>query len=1147
MKNNIRKNIPVVNLFKAIILLILFIIPLSVSAQDKKQTDSNPLFTFEFVNTPIKQVFDYIQSKSDYVFLYYGGVVSSTQKVTVKVKKQNIETVLQQLFKNMPVSYSIKDRQIILKKAEGNGKQAVQQRKKKTIRGVVIDESTQDPIIGAAIMVKGTGTGTTSNMDGNFTLQCNEGDSLSISYIGYQDQTIIVKSGNIYAVTLREASEMLGEVVVTAFGVGQKKESVVGSIVQVKPDDLVVPSSNLSNAFAGRLAGVTSFQRSGQPGADGSTFYIRGISTINESARGPLIVIDGVEASTGDLNALDPEVIEGFSILKDATATAMYGTRGANGVMIVNTKSGANMEKAAISFRIEGNVAMPTDIPEFADAPTYMRLFNQAVENYGTGSIPYTQEQIDGVINHTNPYLYPNVDWYNELFKKAAFNQKVNFNVRGGGKRMDYFMNVNVNHETGMLKDRSIEFYSFGNNIDIMRYTFQNNLNLHIHKNSTISLNLGVELRDTHGPAANVGQIFTNVMNNNPVDFPMFYPTSSYVGEEGITSEYVKWGYTENADTGNPLAELTKGYSDSFASTVRANLRFTQKLDFITEGLKFGALVSFKNWASTSRTRTSGYNRYYLKKPLLDENGKVTNLILASASQEQNYNLGTSTSTTGDRTFYIQATLNYDRVFNDIHNVSAMLLYNQDEYNVNNPNNDLISSLPKRKMGVAARLSYDYAHKYMAELNMGYNGSENFAEGHRWGFFPSLALGWTISREKWFEGATDYIHHLKLRGSYGLVGNADAGTRFLYMPVVNLQGSGAWVTGDGEVSSGAIKGPVYSRYENKNITWEVGYKSNVALEIGLFNSLNLTFDYFNELRTDIFQQNNTVPNYFGTANSAIYGNYGEVKNWGFEVTADYGKQITKDLTVQFKGTFSFARNKVLKYAQATSKEYPNLNIIGQSLNKYQGYIYTGSLMTEEDLVNGPSHQISGNMAAGDIRYVDLPNIYGETDGIINDNDRQYLGHPTVPEIIYGFGPSVKWKNWDFSCFFQGVANTSLMMANFHPFGKYDNRNVLQFIVDDFYDTTSENPNIYASYPRLTKLDHANNTVNSTYWLRNAAFLKLKNAEIGYSWKFMRVYVNGSNLLTFSPFKLWDPEMGGGSALRYPTQRVFNVGIQMSFK
>ncbi len=1010
--------------------------------------------------------------------------------------------------------------------------------------GIVMDANTQEPIIGANILLKGTSTGVITDMDGKFKINAKAGDVLLISYMGYKDKEVKLAKVRLLSVELSEDSQALEEVVVTAFGVGQKKESVVGSISQVKGRELQVPSANLSNSFAGRVSGVTAFQRGGEPGNDGSSFFIRGISTF--TATNPLIIIDGVEASAGDLNALDSEVIESFSILKDATATAMYGTRGANGVMIVKTKGGENLERAAITARVEGYVSMPTKLPKFVDATTYMGMYNEAVTNFGTGSKLYSQEFMDGVAKGLDPYRYPNVDWYDELFKDATMNERVNLNVRGGSKRVDYFINANFNHETGMLKGRSKELYSYDNNIDVKRYTFQSNINAHLTSTATVSMNLGVELRDTHGPSVGVGTLFGAVMNNNPVDFPILYPIDSPVGSWDATSEYYKWGAYTGGNNGaavNPLAELTKGYSDGFSSTVRANFKYDQKLDFITKGLSFNALVSFKNWAESNTTRDRGYNRYNLKETD-PKTGK--HLLEVVDGTENSHTLGANRTNTGDRSFYFQASLNYDRTFNDVHNVSAMVLYNQDQYDSDNATTDLVATLPKRRVGLAGRVSYDYAHKYMAEINVGYNGSENFAKGHRYGLFPSVALGWNVSEEAWFAKLKNVVHNLKLRASYGLVGNADSGTRFMYLPIVHLQhGDNGFTTGDGDANL-SLNGPLFGRFENKKITWEVGYKTNVGFDLGLFNSLNLSFEYFYEDRKDIFRQNLAIPNYIGVSNAQVFGNYGEVKNWGVELSADYGKQFTKDFSVQFKGTFSFARNEIVKDAVGFNPNYPHLSSIGQSLNMNMGYLYDGHLFaSEEEIKNSPTQMISGNIAPGDIKYKDLPNKYGEADGLINSNDRVFMGHPTVPEIIYGFGPSFKYKNWDFSFFFQGVANTSLMMSGFHPFGKDVNRSVLKFIADDYW--SQDNQNIHAAYPRLTKIDHENNTTASDYWLRNGAFLKLKNAEIGYSWKFLRVYCSGSNLLTFSPFKYWDPEMGGGSGLSYPTQRVVNFGVQLNFK
>lgn len=1013
-------------------------------------------------------------------------------------------------------------------------------------QGVVIDANTSDVIIGASIRLKSNpDKGTITDIEGRFRFTASPGDVLEITYIGYKTKEVKLGNVSLLTIEMSEDAQALGEVVVTAFGVGQKKESLVGAVTQIKSEELRIPTANLSNSFAGRLTGVTAYQSSGEPGNDGSTFYIRGISTF--TATSPLIIIDGVEASQGDLNALDPEVIESFSILKDATATAMYGTRGANGVMIVKTKGGESLERAAITTRIEGYFAMPNRLPKYTDGATYMEMYNEAATNYGAGGSLYSRDKIEGTRLGLDPYLYPNVDWYDEIFKDISFNQRVNFNVRGGSERVDYFINANVNHETGMIRGRSSEFFSYKNNINIMRYTMQTNINAHLTKTATVSMNLGVELRDEHGPATsgNINYLFSSVMANNPVDFAPFYPIDSNVGRYGVHSEYVKWGGFNGGNVAggnNPLAELSKGYRDTFESTVRANVKYNQKLDFITEGLSLNALISFKNWSSTWNRRERSYNRYYMMEQ--GEEGYLINVV--GNEQEANSTLSSYGSSSGDRSIYFQAYLNYDRTFNDTHHVSVMALYNQDQYDINNVgNNNLVGSLPQRSQGIAARLAYDYKAKYLAEINMGYNASENFAEGHRWGFFPSIALGWNISEEDWFANLKRTVHNLKIRGSYGLVGNADSGTRFLYLEQVDLDGQGGFYSGDGSVSYNPGNGPAFQRFRNDDISWEVGHKLDVGLDIGLFNALNLSLDYFHEEREDIFQQNNTIPNYMGVANAEVWGNYGRVRNWGLEISADYGKQITRDFSMQFKGTFSFTRNKILEYAQGFDPRYPNLSRIGQSVSGISGYVYAGHLfMDENEVENSPQQVIGGVTEAGDIKYLDIPDIDGNTDNRINSNDRVFMGHPTVPEIIYGFGPSFKYKNWDFSFFFQGAANVSMMISGFHPFGNYTNRNVMQFIADDYWSV--DNQNIYARYPRLTQLPNDNNTVASSYWLRNAAYLKLKNAEVGYSWKFLRAYVSGANLLTFSPFKEWDPEQGGAGMNSYPIQRTVNVGVQMNF-
>ena len=525
------------------------------------------------------------------------------------------------------------------------------QQKTGEIRGVVLDGKTSEPVIGAAVKVKGTTVGTTTNLDGEFILKASKGDVLIISYLGYESKEISISHLKTYTVELSEATESLDEVVVTAFGVGQKKESLVGAVTQVRPAELKVPSTNLSTAFAGRLAGVIAVQKSGQPGADGANFWIRGVSTMN-GVTDPLIILDGVQVSSSDLNNLDPEIIDSFSILKDATATAMYGTRGANGVMIVTTKSGMNLDKPIINFRMEAQMSQPTSTPKFVDGATYMELFNEAVNNDNSGDVLYSQDRIDGTRAGLNPYIYPNVNWYDELFKDASYSEKFNFNIRGGGKRVDYFSSISVNHESGMLKNRSKDFFSYNNNIEIMRYNFQNNINAKLSNSSKLSLRLNVQLRDMTTPNQGVGAIFNNAMNTSPVEFPVYFP------DDGETP-YIKWGATErvNADyQTNPVAQAATGYNKGFQSTVIAALEFNQKLDFITEGLSFKALASFKNWSSSENKREGKWNKFALTGYEDDGNGGYT-YTTSRIGDEYTTNLTAKNTNSGDRRFYLEGTV----------------------------------------------------------------------------------------------------------------------------------------------------------------------------------------------------------------------------------------------------------------------------------------------------------------------------------------------------------------------------------------------------------------------------------------------------------------------------------------------------------
>lgn len=1116
--------------------LLLFVFCFLVAALQAKSPvyGQAKTFTVSLKNVTLKEVISYVEKNSQYVFFFKPEVINQSTQISVSLKNATVKQLLDKVSEQANIVYEMKERQIVLKEKKVS-EQSVSQ-KKRLLQGLVKDEQG-NPIIGASIQLKNTGTGVITDLDGLFQIQVTDKNSvIVISYIGYVTQEISVGDRSSITVQLKEDTKSLEEVVVTAFGATQKKETMVGSIQQVRPAELKVPSSSLSTSFAGRMAGVIAIQRSGQPGADGADFWIRGKSTFGD-ATGVLIVLDGVEISSSDLNALDPEVIESFSILKDATATAMYGTRGANGVMIVTTKSGQDLLKPIINFRLETSMSQLTSVPETVGGVDYMKLYNEALTTRGITTGLYDDTKIRATEQGLNPLVYPNVDWYNEMFNKNAFAQRFNFNIRGGKKAVTYFMSASVKHDAGNLKSLSKDYFSYNNNINVMRYDFVNNLSIKATNTTKISLGLNVSLRDWKGPSAGVDGIFSMSREASPVDFPIVYPARNdkeiYTLWGGMSGGIYNNGYR------NPVAEYVVGYKKQFASTVNANIRLDQDLKMVTKGLKLHVLASFKNWSKTETTRKAGYNQFEIDQ-YNEATGEYT---LSRVGNEQKTALNTEGAATGDRRIFIQAYLDYKRKFG-VHDVNAMLLYNQDQLDNNKPDN-LLSSLPRRKQGIAARLSYAYDDRYLAEVNFGYNGSENFAKNNRFGFFPSIALGYNISQEKFWEPISNVISHFKLRGSYGLVGNDGINERYAYLEDIVLS-SDKWKYTTGVNQNVNLQGPVWNRYYNPNLTWEVGKKLNVGFDMQLFHQVNLNFDVFKEIRSKIYMQKvNTLPDFIGTGETKIYENSGKMKNVGFDIALDYNKQITKDFFLSFKGTLTYAHNTILERDEPPFQLYPNLSSVGYSRGQHLVYVADGLFRDQADVDSHAEQTLGYIPQPGDIKYVDQPDANGNCDGIINTNDRVYMGYPEDPEIVYGFGPSMKYKNWDFSFFFQGAARTSILMSGFHPFGKNATRGVMKFIADDYWSESNPNPN--AAYPRLTRDTNANNTVNSSYWLRNGAFLKLKNAEIGYTFKMFRAYLNGSNLLTFSPFKHWDPEMGGGSGMKYPTQRVFNIGIQFTFK
>ena len=996
------------------------------------------------------------------------------------------------------------------------------------IKGVVISSADNQPVIGASVKVQDMAIGVVTDIDGNYVLNVSENaTAIEFKYLGLQTQIIPFKKNNLdvfKVIMMYEDAQQLDDVVVVGFG-KQKKESVIGAIQTVKSSELSVPSSSLTSAFAGKIAGVIAVQRSGEPGADGANFWIRGVSTF-AGPTSPLIVLDGVEVSSSELNALAPESIESFSVLKDATATALYGAKGANGVMIITTKSGKDMDKPKINVRVENYFSQPTKIPKLADGVTYMKMYNEGElnRNPDRGEPYFSEDKINGTMENRNPYVYPNVDWYKQLFGDLSSNQSVNLNVMGGSRRVDYFINASIFNERGLLKDYSQNQFD-DNNIRQTRYSFQSNINAQLTKTTKVGLRLTTQIKNYSGPNVSTATLFTKAMQVNPVYFPAFFPN---LGDGDV--KHIMFGHKKQYGIENPLALYLSEKKDNFETNVLSTFTIEQKLDFLTKGLSAKGLISFQNWSSSSSVL--GYTPFTYEVESYEQMGDGSyNYTLSEVQPGTEAVVVKNNSNGGNRTYNLQLSLDYNRVFNDVHSVSAMLLYHQREYK--SPSSNFYDTLPLREQGLAGRATYNYDNRYFAEFNFGYNGSDNFMKDNRMGFFPSMAVGYMISNERFFETLKDKISLLKVRASYGLVGNSFTSPRFPYITEVNLGGRGYTF---GEDWNNTQYGATIVKYGAENAKWETGEKVNIGLEFGLFDKLTLITDFFYEMRKDIFMQRRTMPTTVGIGEAQPYINMGKVKNKGVDLSLEYNHAFRPDILLSVRGNFTYAANELVEKDEPRQL-FPYQSEIGLPLNMPYGLIAEGLFKDEADIENSPK-QTYVQVKPGDIKYKDM-----NGDNVIDDFDMTYLGNPEVPQIVYGFGASLNYKKVDISLFFQGVAKTSIVMSSIHPFGEYQ-FNVYDFIAKDYWSETNPNPN--AAYPRLSDASNTNNSARSDFWIRNGAFLRLKNAEIGFTHKFLRVYVSGTNLLTFSKFKYWDPEVGSGSGLSYPTLRVVNVGLQLNF-
>lgn len=1005
-------------------------------------------------------------------------------------------------------------------------------------------------MVGVGVAVANKATATSTDANGEFSIEAALGDTLVFSFVGKQSIREVVDARNVLQISMITDESQLEEVTVVAFGT-QKKASVVGAVTTVRAADLRIPASNLTSSFAGRIPGVVSFQTTGEPGADNAQFFIRGVTTFGYQTS-PLILIDGFEATADALARMLPDDIESFSILKDASATVLYGARGANGIIMITTKAGRE-GPVRMNARVDVNVSSPVQITEMVDGVDYMRMYNRArISRDPVLGAYYSEQKIQQTALGVDPMIYPNVDWYSELFNPSTVNTKANLNIEGGGQVATYFVSGGMDKETGLLKVDPKN--NFNNNIDITRTFIRSNVIFKLSPSTTLDTRIQGRFERYTGPFESASSIFNMVMNSNPVDFPAVYLPDA--GNE--FTDHILFGntYVTGALKQNPYAAMVRGYEGRNESSITAQATLMQDLNFITEGLKFQGRASVNTWSRYAARRT--YSPYYYD---LESYNQITGdykLFALNPTSGQPYLGDVIPGRDANGHFYFEARFNWDRAFGK-HTVGLMTVGMMEEKLLTDGNsNSIYETLPERNMGNSGRATYDYDTRYFLEFAYGFNGSEKFSGNSRYGFFPSVGGGWLVSNESFWEPLKNTVSTLKLRGTWGLVGNdaiAGRGGRFFYLSDISIPGGSTVVnTGYrwGTSFMNAYNGYSINRYANPDITWEVSEKINLGLELGFFNeALQFQGDFFRDIRSKIYMVRENFPASAGLE-AAISGNVGRVSSQGFDGSLTYQKFVNQNLWLSGRANFTYATNKFLELDE---RDYADtyLKRLGHNINQQWGLVSERLFVDEEEIANSPVQDF-GRYMAGDIKYKDV-----NGDGVINDNDRVPIGFPTVPEIQYGFGFSAGYKEFDFNFFFQGNARVSFFInpgvgggdgdEGIAPFA--NRRNALAIVARDHWSETD--PNVHAFWPRLSTDPLPNNTQQSSWWLRDASFLRLKSLEVGYSPKGLerfglgpgtRIYLSTENPMVFSRFKLWDPEMGR-RGLRYPPNRRFNIGIQVA--
>ena len=1043
------------------------------------------------------------------------------------------------------------------------------QNQKITVSGTVLDKTTNEPLIGVSVVVKGVANaGTITDMDGKFTLKLPYAEApLVFSYLGYQPQEIIPGAKKELTVLLQEDTKALQEVVVVGY-TKQRKETMVGSVATITTKDLTQsPTANINNALAGRLPGLVVNQYAGgEPGVDQSELFIRGKATYgNQSA---IVIVDGIER---DMSYLAPDEIETFTILKDASATAAYGIRGANGVIVITTKRGKAAEKATVNLKASIGINQPIGFPEYLGSADYATLYNEARLNDAkmTGADVsslnlFSQQAIDNfrrAKGDNSDGLGYDWDYYDFAFK-PGMQEDVSLSIRGGTDKVRYYVLANYFSQGGNYKYSDAGEYD--SQTRFTRYNFRSNIDININRYLSTRLDLGARITDRNAPGTTAGRLMT-ICATQPPYLPILVEENSHPqNEEYIQQNSRGMLYGDNIYRYNILGELSRtGYLNEKNTYLNGSFAMNLDMGFLTKGLK--AEIMFSYDASEGRwinrkldTYKDGYREYPKYATFMPiegsdaymEGGHYTGAYKTGNKYDIDQTIGNGFShNASDGRTYIQARVDYNRVFKDRHEVTAMLLANRGNRTVNN-------ELAYHSQGITGRFAYYYNQKYLMEFNCGYNGSENFAPGKRYGFFPAGSIGWVISEEPFMKKAS-WIDFLKVRASYGLVGSDNVSSRFPYLAFYG-GGSGYHF---GNNFGTEVGGTSEGNLANENLTWEKARKLNVGIDFTTLNQrLALTVDAFYEYRFDIITDMNGdgimgYPDIVGK--DAALQNLGEVSNRGVDVELSWNDKIGKDFRYYIRPNLTFSRNR-LEYKAEVARKNSWRKETGKRL--YENFVYVFDHFVanqdEADRLNKIGYQPWGQLIPGDVVYKDL-----DRNGVIDDEDRTAMGNPRSPELMFGIPFGFQYKNFDFSVLLQGATNTSILLNgaavfDFPQFEQDKIGRVKKMHLDRWTPETAAT----AKYPALHYGTHDNNkNGNSSLFLYDASYLRLKNVEIGYNvspnWlrKFhvqqARIYVQGLNLLTFD--KLGDVDIvpetkSGDGASWYPIQKVFNFGIDITF-